>query len=111
MPYIHLSTSRSLSDAETAALRDSVAELMPLLPGKTRENTMIHITGGCAISKGDPAVPALFVEVHTYKASPEEARREFAARLIAMLSEKLQVPGESIYMNIIPMDEWFSGRK
>ena len=111
MPYVHLSASRSLNEAETAALRDAVAELMPILPGKTRENTMIHITGGCAISKGDPDVPALFVEVRTFKASPEEARKEFAARLTAMLSEKLGVPGENIYMNIIALDEWYSGRK
>ena len=111
MPYVHLNASRSLTDAEIAALRDDVAALMPLLPGKTRENTMIHITGGCAISKGDPSVPALFIEVRTYKASPDEAKKEFAARLTAMLSEKLGVPGENIYMNIIAMDEWFSGRK
>lgn len=111
MPYIHLNASRPLNEAETAALRDAVAELMPILPGKTRENTMIHITGGCAISKGDPDVPALFVEVRTFKASPEEARKEFAARLTAMLSEKLGVPGENIYMNIIALDEWYSGWK
>ena len=111
MPYVHLNASHPLTDAEIAELRDAVAELMPLLPGKTRENTMIHITGGCAISKGDPDRPALFVEVRTYKASPEEARKTFAARLTAMLSEKLGVPGENIYMNIIPLDEWYSGRK
>ena len=27
------------------------------------------------------------------------------------VSEKLGVPGENIYMNIIALDEWFSGRK
>ena len=111
MPYIHLNASRSLSEAETAAIREAVAELMPILPGKTRENTMIHITSGCAITKGDPALPAVFVELHTYKPSPEEARKAFAARLIAMLSEKLDVPGENIYLNIIALDEWFAGGK
>ena len=54
-------------------------------------------------------MPCLFIEVRTYKASPEDARRTFAARLIAMLSEKLAVPGDHIYMNIIPLDEWFAG--
>ena len=111
MPYVHLTASRSLNEAEIAALRDAVAELMPILPGKTRENTMIHITGGCALSKGDPETPALFIEVRTYKASPDEAKRAFAARLTAMASEKLGVPGENIYMNIIALDEWFTGRK
>ena len=111
MPYVHLNASRPLTDTEIAELRDAVAELMPLLPGKTHENTMIHITGGCAITKGDPMLPAVFVELHTYKPSPEEARKAFAAQLIAMLSEKLDVPGENIYLNIIPLDEWYSGRK
>lgn len=111
MPYIHLNTSRSLTEAETAAIREAVAELMPILPGKTRENTMIHITDGCTITKGDPSVPAIFIELHTYKPSPDEAKKAFSAQLIAMLSEKLGVPGENIYMNIIALDEWFAGRK
>ena len=111
MPYLHLSASPALTNEEIGALRDEIAALMPILPGKTRENTMIHITGGCAISKGDPSVPAVFIEIRTYKASPDEAKKEFAARITAMVSEKLGVPGENIYMNIIAMDEWFSGRK
>ena len=111
MPYLHLSASPALSQADIAALRDEIATLMPILPGKTRENTMIHITGGCAISKGDPTVPAAFIEIHTYKASPDEAKKEFAAKVTALVSEKLGVPGENIYMNIIALDEWFTGRK
>ena len=109
MPYVHLNATRALTEEEIASIREAVAELMPLLPGKNRENTMIHITGGCAISKGDPSVPCLFIEVRTYKASPEDARKAFAARLIAMLSETLSVPGDHIYMNSIPLDEWFAG--
>ncbi len=111
MPYLHLNASPALSQADIAALRDEIAALMPILPGKTRENTMIHITGGCAISKGDPDLPAVFIEIRTYKASPEEAKKEFAARLTALVSEKLGVPGGNIYMNIIAMDEWFTGLK
>ena len=111
MPYLHLSASPELTKDEISALREDIAALMPILPGKTRENTMIHITGGCAISKGDPSVPALFIEVRTYKESPADARKEFAAQLTATLSEKLGVPGENIYMNIIALDEWYSGRK
>ena len=109
MPYVHLNTSRPLNADELAAVRDLVAEHMPLLPGKTRENTMIHVSGGCAISKGDPAIPALFIEVRTYKASPDDAKKEFSAKLIAALSEKLNVPGDHIYMNIIALDEWYKG--
>ena len=111
MPYLHLSASPALTENDIAVLRDGIAQLMPILPGKTRENTMIHITGGCAISKGDPSVPAAFIEIRTFKASPDEAKREFAAKVTALVSEKLGVPGENIYMNIIAMDEWFSGRK
>jgi len=110
MPYVHLNASRPFTDAEADALRDAIAELMPLLPGKSRENTMIHITGGCALSKGDPSAPCLFIEVRTYRASPDDAKREFADRLTAMLGERLGVPGGNIYMNIIAMDEWFTGR-
>ena len=107
MPYVHLNTSRPLTDSEIASVRDAIAELMPILPGKTRENTMIHVTGGCAISKGDPSIPAIFIEVHTLKASPEDARNEFASKLKEKVSEKLDVPIDHIYMNIIALDEWY----
>ena len=107
MPYVHLNTSRALTDSEIASIRDAIAELMPILPGKSRENTMIHITGGCAISKGDPSIPSIFIEARTFKASPEEARNEFASQIKKKLSEKLEVPEDHIYMNIIALDEWY----
>ena len=35
MPYIHLSTSTRLSDAQIVDIRKAVYDLIPMIPGKT----------------------------------------------------------------------------
>lgn len=111
MPYVHLNVSRKLTEEEIAKIRDSVAGIMPALPGKTRENSMIHIDGACALSMGDPETPCAFLEVRLYKPSPEENKKDFVGKAAAVLTETTGIPGERIYINIIELNEWGVGSR
>ena len=109
MPYVHLNVSRSLSPEQIDAAREAIAACMPLLPGKSRENTMIHISSGCALSIGDPETPCLFLEARLYKASPEEAKRAFVARLSKAFEELFGIAQKRMYMNVIELEHWGAG--
>ena len=80
MPYVHLKVSRPLTAEQIEAARLAIARIMPVLPGKNRDNTMIHITGACALSMGDEGKPCMFLEVRLYKASPAENKKEFVQK-------------------------------
>ena len=108
MPYIHVNVSKKLTAEKVEQLRLAIAERMPLLPGKTRNNTMIHIDTGCALTMGDDGEPCVFMEARLYQASPEEAKSAFAAEVSEAFVKLLDIPNTRIYMNIIELDHWAS---
>jgi len=111
MPYVHLNVSRPLSAEQIEAARLAIADIMPVLPGKNRNNTMIHITGSCALSIGDEAKPCMFLEVRLYKASPEENKKDFVKKAAAVISSLTGVAEEKIYINMIELNEWGVGSR
>lgn len=108
MPYIHVNVSKKLTAEKVEELRLAIAERMPLLPGKTRDNTMIHIDNDCRLTMGDAGEPCVFMEARLYQASPEEAKAAFAAQVSEALVQVLDIPNNRIYMNIIELEHWAS---
>lgn len=109
MPYVHLSIPNSLNEAEVNELREAMASLMPILPTKTRENTMIHIEPGCHIALGNPEPPCLFLEARLYQASPWESKQQFVREISALLEQRLGVPQSRMYINLIELEHWGAG--
>ena len=107
MPYVHVSTTKKLDKAQKEALWLKITEIMPILPGKTYANTMIHIDDGCFIRKGD-ADECCFIDVRVYKSSPEEAKAAFCKAMFEVLEGFLGIPSENHYMNITEQDRWAS---
>ncbi|MDR3084968.1 MAG: hypothetical protein LBU47_01500 [Christensenellaceae bacterium] len=108
MPYLKLSVNRDLSPDEKHALCEEIGRLMPLLPGKTRENTMMDIVSGSYIEMGD-ASPALNLEVRLFHAAPKENKQNFVREISALLEKKTGVKPARMYMNLIEYESWASG--
>ena len=111
MPYVHLKVSRPLTEQQIEAARLAIADIMPALPGKTRDNTMIHITGSCALSMGDSGKPCMFLEVRLYKASPEESKKAFVRKAAEALCALFDIEPERMYINMIELNEWGVGAR
>jgi len=111
MPYVHLNVSRPLSAEQIEAARLAIADIMPVLPGKNRNNTMIHITGSCALSIGDEAKPCMFLEVRLYKPSPEENKKEFVKKASDALCSLFEIDPARLYINVIELDRWGVGER
>ncbi len=108
MPYINLSTSRTLSPQDKSDIFEIVNKNITLLPGKTPEVTMINLHDSCSMQKGHNEVPCIFVEARLYKQSPEADKATFVAEFSKALSAKLNVDLPNIYLNIIEFDAWGS---
>jgi phenylpyruvate tautomerase PptA (4-oxalocrotonate tautomerase family) len=108
MPYFQLHTSRTLSGAEKHGLCEEIGKLMPLLPGKSRDNTMMCVMDGCYMELGG-AEPALNLDVRLFKPSPAENKKAFAEKISALLGEKLGVKPERMSINIAEHSCWTSG--
>lgn len=108
MPYVHLNVARKLTEEQIQKTRETIASFMPIIPGKTRENTMIHIEESCRIFKGD-SDECMFLEARLYKPAPLENKTEFVQKVTAALCEMFDIAPERLYINIIEMNEWGSG--
>ena len=109
MPYVHIVTNTELDNRKKSALLEAVVPLLPILPGKSRENSMVHIDGGAFMAMGDPTESCAFCEIRLYKASPMEAKMEFTEKLTALLTKECGVPGNQEYINFFEMEHWGLG--
>lgn len=109
MPYIHISTSVRLDEARTTALRQAVSELIPLIPGKTADVTMIHIDAEQQMHLKDEGVPCAFVDLRLKGPAPFEAKQRFAEAFGRRLSEITGVDARHTYLNVIELAEWGAG--
>ena len=106
MPYVHVSLSVPLTREECGELREDIAQLMPLLPNKNRDNTMIRIDSDCFIEMGEPGEPCVGVEIQLFHASPKEAKNSFVAAVTELMGKKFGVHPRRIYMRFIELQEW-----
>jgi len=106
MPYIHITTTTAMSDEAKSALLEAIAPMIPILPGKNRDNAMVQIDDGRFMAMGDPALPCAFCEIRLYRQSPADAKEKFAAALTALLEKHLGTAPDHVYLNYMEMDHW-----
>lgn len=106
MPYLNLRTSTRLDAGRREAVRAAIADHMPILPEKTRDNTMIQIDDGCHLYMGAGEEPCAFIDLRVYQPSPMEAKRAFIEKLCAALASLIDTPVNRIYVNLIEMENW-----
>ena len=106
MPYVHISTSAGLDGAKKSAILEGIAPLLPILPGKNRNNAMVQLDDSCFMAMGDPSTPCAFCEIRLYKQSPADAKEKFAAALTQLLGKELGIPADHVYLNYMEMDHW-----
>ncbi len=106
MPFINVHISKSLDASQKAELYNMIASRMPILPTKTRDNTMIEISAGRDMYMGGEPRELIFVDMRVFKPSPEAAKREFIAALAAEFERLLGIPAGNQYYNIIELDTW-----
>ena len=107
MPYVHITTAKKLDKGAKAGLYAKIGELMPVLPGKNLDNTLLQIDDGADMFMRGKENGGVFVSVQCYKKSPEDAKKEFSKKIHEALKEYLGLCSEDcVYMNFIEFDNW-----
>ena len=109
MPQVNIITSRKLDDKTKDTLQREIGAAMPLLPGKTIDNTFIAICDSCSIFNAGAPADAAFVDVRLFKASPEDSKKEFAKKIFEIFKSVANIEPGQIYMNFIELEHWASG--
>ena len=109
MPYINITAAKKLDGCTKSELYQKIAELMPVLPGKNIDNTLLSITDGvCFYMSGKPN-DGVFVSVQLFKKSPEESKKEFSQKVYSVLKDVLKIDEGCVYMNFSEFENWASG--
>ena len=107
MPYVNITTAKKLDAQTKTELYSKIGELMPVLPGKNLDNTLLAISDGIEMFKSGKPNDGVFVSVQCYKKSPEDSKKEFSQKFYDVLNDVLKLDGEScVYMNFIEFENW-----
>ena len=106
MPYLQLNTTVRLSDAEKHDLCEEIGKLMPVIPGKTRQNTMMYINDGCFMEMGAECGPSLNLVVRLLGAVSDKIKEDYIGQITKLFEQKLKVSPDRMYMNLVVLDDW-----
>ncbi|MCL2816595.1 MAG: phenylpyruvate tautomerase MIF-related protein [Oscillospiraceae bacterium] len=106
MPYVSITTAKKLDDTTKNSLYSKIGEIMPVLPGKNIDNTLLAINDGVSMFMSGKPNDGVFVSVQVYKKSPEDSKKEFSEKIYAALTDILKIDGGCVYMNFTEFENW-----
>ncbi len=108
MPWIHLSTSRTLTPEAKAELADEIGYLVEVIAGKFHQKTMVRIDDGCDIYRGGELVPCAFMETRIMHPNDWQQQVDYVDKLYRLFEEKLDLRPEEVYFNVLEVASWGS---
>ena len=99
MPYIHITTSKTLSADEKRDLRACTLRAVTLL-GKKPEHAMVRIEDGATLSRGAGDGECAFCDARLLGAASREACDAFAQALSADLARIAQTAPQCVYLSL-----------
>lgn len=106
MPFVHLSTTLSITPEAKADLADAIAHLVATMPGKPYERTMVRIDSECDIYRAGKPAECAYFQTHFQNPVPLEAQTAYVEGMYALFREKLGLEIPQIYMSMIALDTW-----
>jgi hypothetical protein len=108
MPWIHLSTTRTLTAEQKAELADEIGYLVEIIAGKFHQKTMIRIDDGCDIYRGGEIAPCAFMETRIMVPNDWDQQVDYTDKCYALFEEKLQLKRTEVYFNVLEVPSWGS---
>ena len=108
MPQVNINVGKVLSAQQKISLQLEVGNNMSILPTKSIANTLINIIDSCTMFKNGEAIEGAFIDIRLFKASPEEAKAAFSAKIAEIVSQELGLAKEFVQINFIELEEWSS---
>ncbi|MDR0396237.1 MAG: hypothetical protein LBH66_02910 [Oscillospiraceae bacterium] len=109
MPFICVSTSRTLSVSDKKCLAAEAGRLISLISGKSEQHLMVKIEDSQYMTFGGYEKPCAFIDMHVYTSAPDSEKRAFADAFMGAAAEVAGVPTSDVFMTITEHNEWGSG--
>ena len=108
MPFVHLSTTKSISHEDKAHLADEIAKLVSTMPGKPYERTMVRIDDNCDIFRAGKPAECAYFQTHFQNPVPMENQVSYIENMYKLFKELLDLDIPQVYMSMIDVDTWGS---
>lgn len=109
MPFMNVHIGKPITEEKKKEVMLAIASHMPIIPGKTIDNTMIEISGGRDMYMGGEKRELVFVDMRVMGPAPIEAKDEFTKAIAGEFEKLLGIPGKNLYVNIMEQPGWGSG--
>ncbi|HML68478.1 MAG TPA: phenylpyruvate tautomerase MIF-related protein [Clostridia bacterium] len=107
MPAISIKTSAPLGAAAKMAIKQSLGQIITIVPRKSERWLMVLFENVDDIYLGgDKDEPAAFIEVGLFGSASKETYDALTREMMAVLTEKLNISGERIYIKYSETPFW-----
>lgn len=106
MPYIAVSTSKMLSDAQKDALKASLGEKIRVIPGKTEAALMIDIEDGHTMYLAGEKRELAFLDVRCFGSTEFANKKAFTEAVFEAVQQTTGLPEDGIYLTYSEFANW-----
>ncbi len=106
MPYVKLTTTKTLTLQQEVALKKITGELISIFPNKTEDYLMIHIEDNQVMYFRGKEIECMRIGVELYRQCDIEYKKEFVQRLMKEIAHITNIPVENQYLTIHEYDHW-----
>lgn len=107
MPYIHTTTTTSLTNEKKDALAKRYGKAISIIPGKTEAHLMLGFQDETPMYfAGDNNEPMAFVEVKILGTSTKEHFSNLTAEICKIMEEELGISGDCVYVEYVEATHW-----
>lgn len=106
MPFIHVKTNASVSDAGAESIKTKLGAAITAIPGKSEGWLMVEIEGDRQLYFKGSDAPAAMVEVSLYGSASSNALSTLTSHITGILLDVLGIATDRIYVSYMSTDHW-----
>ena len=106
MPYIGISTSKTLSDAQKTALKSALGEKISVIPGKTETALMVDISDGHTMYFAGEKRELAYLDVKCFVATEFVHKKAFTEAAFEAVQQATGLPENGIYLTYAEFANW-----
>ncbi len=106
MPFIDSRVTVKVTDKQKEEIKTEFGKLISIL-NKSETYLMVGIEDSCDLWLGGKKLEkGAYVAVSLYGNAPKEAYDSLTGRICDLLSSKLGIPGDAVYVTYHPVSDW-----
>ncbi len=106
MPFIDSKVTMKMTPGQKEEIKTELGKLITTL-NKTETYLMVGIEDACDLWLGGKKLEkGAYVAVSLYGNAPKESYDKLTGQICDLLSEKLGIPGNAVYVTYHPVNDW-----